>query len=140
MHMLSSTSGDYTIPGLLARPKRTCYYRTVGLLTGWSANWRDSFLARIKSSIKDAKRSELRAARNLHVRSTTRGAVRRVRQSCATGNVPQAEEQLRDAIRLLDKAAGKGVIHPNAAARRKSRLAHLLASARDGGSPGGNKA
>lgn len=90
-------------------------------------------MARIKSSIKDAKRSAERAARNLHVRSTTRGAVRKVRQACAAGNVSQAEEQLRAAIRLLDKAAGRGVIHRNAAARRKSRLAHLLASVREGG-------
>ncbi len=97
-------------------------------------------MARIKSSIKDAKRSSIRAARNLHIRSTARGAVRKVRQACATGNVPQAEEQLLTAIRLLDKAAGKGIIHRNAAARRKSRLSHLLDAMRGGDSPEGSKA
>ncbi len=85
-------------------------------------------MARIKSSIKDIRRSAIRAARNLHVRSTARGDVRKVRQACAAGDVPQAEQQLRAAIQLLDRAASKGIIHRNAAARRKSRLAHLLAT------------
>lgn len=85
-------------------------------------------MARIKSSIKDARRSALKAEKNLHVRSTARGAVRRVRLACAAGDVPQAEQQLRTATAILDRAASKGVVHRNAAARRKSRLAHLLAS------------
>jgi small subunit ribosomal protein S20 len=70
----------------------------------------------------------VRAVRNLHVRSTARGAVRRVRVACATGNLAEAQELLREASRQLDKAAGKGILHRNAAARRKSRLARLVAS------------
>jgi len=54
--------------------------------------------------------------------------VRRVRVACASGNLEEARERLREAARLLDRAASKGVLHRNAAARRKSRLARLVAS------------
>lgn len=84
-------------------------------------------MAKSRSSLKRARQSRERAARNLHVRSTARGAVRRVRTACAAGNAGEAREHLREAVRLLDRAAAKRVLHRNAAARRKSRLAKLVA-------------
>lgn len=84
-------------------------------------------MANIKSSIKSAQKDQLRHARNLQVRSTVRGAVRQVRSSVAAGDTATAASNLRTANQLLDKAVTKGVLHRNTAARRKSRLAKLLA-------------
>ena len=84
-------------------------------------------MANIKSSIKSAKKDLERRARNLQVKSTVRGAVRQTRAACETADLAGAAEKLHSASSLLDRAVSKGVIHRNTAARRKSRLAKLLA-------------
>jgi small subunit ribosomal protein S20 len=65
---------------------------------------------------------------NLH-RSRARTAVKATRNLIAKKDLTGAQAELLEAISLLDKAAGKGVIHPNNAARRKSRLMKLMSKA-----------
>jgi len=72
---------------------------------------------RTKSGLKRKRQNVRRAARNLGVRSRIRTLVKHVRQT----ETPAADD-LRAAISALDSAARKGIIHPNAAARKKSRL------------------
>ncbi len=52
--------------------------------------------------------------------------VRDAQSAIEAGNMAQASEAVRNAVSEIDKAAKKGVIHPNNAARRKSRLMQRL--------------
>lgn len=81
----------------------------------------------IKSSKKDMIRSRQRRLRNLNVRSRAKTSIRKARVAIASGDVAVGGELTREAGRLLDKAASKGIIHKRQAARRKSRLARRLA-------------
>lgn len=77
----------------------------------------------VKSAEKRMRTSRVRAERNKARRSRLRGAVRKVRQA---DNAEEAGRALQEAISLLDRAAAKRLIHPNMAARTKSRLnAHV---------------
>lgn len=78
-------------------------------------------MANIKSAIKHIKTSEKRRQRNMAVRSSTRTYVKRARNAIAQ-HPAEAQDDVRTAISALDRAVKKGVIHPNNAARRKSRL------------------
>jgi len=84
-------------------------------------------LANIQSQIKRNKQNEKRRLRNRMARGTARGAVSKARAALAA-NAPESKEAVLKAISALDKAAEKGVIHKNNAARRKSRLMKKLAS------------
>ncbi|MEJ5222930.1 MAG: 30S ribosomal protein S20 [Anaerolineales bacterium] len=85
-------------------------------------------MANIKSQIKRNRQNEKRRLRNRIVRGATRSAVREARQALETGNVEATKAAVIEAISKLDKAAEKGVIHKNNAARRKSRLMKKLAA------------
>lgn len=77
-----------------------------------------------KSAKKRVKTNEIRRQRNVARRSRLRHAVRDVRTTLATATVLDAE-QLKEVVAvesMLDRMAGKGLIHPNKAARMKSRL------------------
>lgn len=76
----------------------------------------------IPSAKKNMRKSRAAAARNRAQRSALRTAIKKAKAPGAT------EADRRAAVRLLDRAAHKGLIHKNAAARRKSRLAKLAAS------------
>lgn len=78
-------------------------------------------MANIKAAIKHIKTSEKRHRRNQSVKSLTRTRVKQARTAIAKSPA-ESEEQIKAAISALDRAARKGVIHPNNAARRKSRL------------------
>jgi small subunit ribosomal protein S20 len=80
-----------------------------------------------KSMAKRLRQSRVRAARNRAVRSALRTSVRKSREAIAAGDAEAAQAQVRATLRLLDKTVSKGVIHKNAARRRKSRLARRLA-------------
>ncbi|PLT34639.1 30S ribosomal protein S20 [Bacillus sp. V5-8f] len=82
----------------------------------------------IKSAIKRVKTSEESRAHNATVKSTMRSSVRNVEAALANNDVNTATEALLTATKKLDKAASKGLIHKNAAARKKSRLAKKLNS------------
>jgi small subunit ribosomal protein S20 len=83
-------------------------------------------VANIKSQIKRNKQNEVRRQRNKAVRSELRTRLKTAVRAAETGaeNTPDA---LREAVKKLDKAAAKGVIHKNQAANRKSRLMKRLA-------------
>jgi small subunit ribosomal protein S20 len=75
----------------------------------------------IKSAIKRVKTSEKRRLRNAAQRSNLRNAIKVV-EVAAANNDTSAKDALLTATKKLDKAASKGLIHKNAAARKKSRL------------------
>ena len=64
------------------------------------------------------------------MRTRAKTFVARARGNILQGEMDLAEQAVKDAVVALDKAARKGVIHPNNAARRKSRLARQLNSAK----------
>jgi small subunit ribosomal protein S20 len=86
-------------------------------------------VANIKSQIKRVKTNEKRRQRNKSVRSSVRTAVRRFREAVEAGDTEKATELQRAAAKALDKAAGKGVIHKNQAANRKSAMAKRVTTA-----------
>ncbi|HZK24159.1 MAG TPA: 30S ribosomal protein S20 [Oscillospiraceae bacterium] len=67
-----------------------------------------------------------RTARNRYVKSTVKTSVRGFRDTLAEGNLDQAGDKLQAAVKTLDKAVSKGVVHKNAAARKKSRMTKHL--------------
>ena len=73
-------------------------------------------------SPKSARVSERKKEMNQPVRTRAKGFVARTRKLVAAGDLEGALAASKDAIIALDKAAQKGVIHENNAARRKSRL------------------
>ncbi|MCB0060770.1 MAG: 30S ribosomal protein S20 [Caldilineaceae bacterium] len=82
-------------------------------------------MANIKSAEKRNRQTAKRTANNRIVRGNARTALKRARKSLADG-APETREEVMVAMRALDKAASKGVLHPNNAARRKSRLMKAL--------------
>ena len=83
-------------------------------------------MANIKSQKKRILQNAAAQERNKAVRSSLKTAIRRFRDAVASNDSDRAAAALRDASRLLDKAASKGVIHKNQAANRKSAMASAL--------------
>jgi small subunit ribosomal protein S20 len=84
-------------------------------------------LANHKSALKRIRSSERKRKRNRIVRSKARTEIKKARASIQSNDLEGARESTREAIRTLDKAAVKGILHPRNAARRKSRLMKRLA-------------
>lgn len=80
----------------------------------------------IKSSERSVKTDAQRRAQNFSTRSAVKTISRKVAESVAGGKIEEAKVLLPKANSTIDKAASKGVIHKNAAARKKSRLAKKL--------------
>lgn len=80
----------------------------------------------IKSAIKRVQLSKLQNAKNTAARSSLKTAIRRFEEALVN-NKETAAQALQKASKALDKAAAKGIIHKNKAARKKSRLAKKLA-------------
>jgi len=83
-------------------------------------------MANIRSQIKRNAQNEKRRLRNRATRSELRTRVK-LALAAPVGD-ESSDEALRLAVRRIDKAAAKGVIHPNAAARKKSRLMRRVAA------------
>ncbi len=83
-------------------------------------------MANIASQIKRNKQNEKRRIRNKGVRSELRTRVKAA-EAAAVEGADDLDEATRLAMKRIDKAAAKGVIHKNEASRRKSRLAKRLA-------------
>lgn len=79
-------------------------------------------MANLKSSKLAIKKSRKRAERNKGVRSAIKTAMKKARTAITEG-ADDAAELVRQAASLADKAAKRNIIHPNAANRRKARLA-----------------
>ena len=84
-------------------------------------------LANIKSQIKRNRQNLKRRLRNRSYRGAARSAVLQARASIEAGE-PDSRASVLEAISMLDKAAERGVLHRNNAARRKARLMRRLAA------------
>jgi small subunit ribosomal protein S20 len=83
-------------------------------------------VANIKSQIKRIRTNEAARLRNKRVKSALKTAVRRFRETAESGDRAAATVAFTTASRQLDKAASKGVIHPNQAANKKSAMAQRV--------------
>jgi small subunit ribosomal protein S20 len=75
------------------------------------------------SALKAHRQNVQRREHNRQMRSRLRGALRDIRAAIDAGDPGKVKDALRNTISLVDKMAGKGIIHRNAAGRYKSRLA-----------------
>ncbi len=85
-------------------------------------------MARNKQAMKRHRQSLKRRARNKHYKSTMRTFIKKVRTAASQGDGRKAKKAFVEAMKIIDKVAGKGIVHKNAAARTKSRLARLVQS------------
>ena len=83
-------------------------------------------MPRSKSAEKAARAAKRKQLRNKSVRSATKTHLIQAEKLISSNEPEPAREAVTTAISALDKAAKKGVIHPNTAARRKSRLMKKL--------------
>ena len=94
-------------------------------------------MANIKSQIKRNRQNERNRLRNKGVRSEARNRIKTAVQAAEAG-AEDAGVALRTAVRRLDKAAARGVIHPNQASNRKSRLMRRVAKLGQAGTGSGS--
>lgn len=80
-------------------------------------------MANIKSMKKDLRRNEKARVVNQAIRSSLKTYIKKVRTAAVGGDATVTAEALRVAYKAIDKAAQRGVIHKNQAARRKARVA-----------------
>ena len=85
-------------------------------------------MARHASALKQGRQSIKRRARNRQNLSQLKTQVKKLRAAIAGGDAQTAKSLLSDTVGQIDKAAKKGVIHDNAAARYKSRLTRKVSS------------
>ncbi|HHM12787.1 MAG TPA: 30S ribosomal protein S20 [Planctomycetaceae bacterium] len=89
-----------------------------------------------KSAKKRLRQNKVRRLRNRMVKSSLRTQIRKFREAVKAGDLEKAAVEIRVAQKKLDQAGAKRVIHPNKAARTKSRLVKLLRRAQTQGSAG----
>ncbi|NCP15782.1 30S ribosomal protein S20 [bacterium] len=85
-------------------------------------------MANIKSQIKRNRQNEQRRITNRVYRGAARTAIKKTRAAFETNSLEPSKAAVLEAISMLDKAAQKGILHKNNAARRKSRLVKRLAA------------
>ena len=83
-----------------------------------------------KSAQKQVRVNQRKRLRNKSARSQSKTLIKRAEELIFSGKIKEAEEGVAVAVRSLDKAADKGIIHSNNAARRKSRLLQKLNQAK----------
>jgi len=81
-----------------------------------------------KSAIKRARQAPKRRARNVSVKSALKTFTKKVESEVLGKNAEGAKAELHKAVCAIDKAASKGIIHKNTAARKVSRLTMLVNS------------
>ena len=79
-------------------------------------------MANLKSSAKRARQNYKRRDANRYFRTTARTYIKEARAQIDANELDDAQKTIYEAVKALDKAAQKGIIHPNNAARRKARL------------------
>jgi small subunit ribosomal protein S20 len=79
------------------------------------------------SALKAHRQNVVRREHNRQMRTRLRRALRDIRAAVDEGDAAQVKDALRSTISLVDKMAGKGLIHRNTAGRYKSRLASRVA-------------
>ncbi len=83
-----------------------------------------------KSAAKRLRQNTIRRTRNRAIKRDLRTRCKRVEAAVAEGNLESAAAEFRSTSKKLDQAAAKGVIHPNSAARNKSRLSARIKAAK----------
>jgi len=86
----------------------------------------------IKSAKKRMKQAKVRQAQNRSIKGELRTLTRKLTETIKSGNLEEAETQLKTVSKRLDQAGSKGTIHKNAASRRKSRLSRAIKVAKQG--------
>lgn len=79
-------------------------------------------MANSSQARKRVRQAEKHRQHNASIRSTVRTYIRKVIKAIETGDRSQAEAAYKAAVPVIDRTARKGIIHPNKAARHKSRL------------------
>ena len=97
----------------------------LGVWVGYTRFGGAPALPKRRSAVKRLRQSRERRLRNSAAKSRAKTAVAKARHALAGGDREAAQALVGQATRLLDRAASKGAIHPNAAARRRSALARL---------------
>jgi small subunit ribosomal protein S20 len=87
-------------------------------------------MAHTKSAKKHHRQSKKRRVRNRAAKSSVKTQVKSLLNAVQEAPLEEARETYRLTVKKLDQAAAKGVIHPNLAARKKSRLARMLNNAK----------
>ena len=77
----------------------------------------------IKSAIKRVEITRKRTIRNARLKSALRTTIRRFEEAMKAADRDEARLKLKKAVIAIDKAVTKGILHKNAASRKKSRLA-----------------
>jgi small subunit ribosomal protein S20 len=83
-------------------------------------------MANIKSVRKRAKQALVRRDHNMSLRTRVRSAIKDVKKALAAGNKGAAEKQMQETQSVIDRVVAKGILHRNAGARHKSRLAQAV--------------
>jgi small subunit ribosomal protein S20 len=83
-------------------------------------------LPNIKSAEKRVRQNLKRELRNRRSKSILKTSIRHFEESLQGGDMDEAKNKLDNALRQIDKAATKGIIHKNNAARKKSRLSRIF--------------
>lgn len=83
-------------------------------------------MANHPSALKRARQSEKRRLRNKAYGTRVKGVIKAVRQAVDAGDAAAAQEALKQAVPVIDKAASKGVLHWKNAARKVSRLSQQV--------------
>ena len=84
-------------------------------------------MANIRSARKRIRSDEKKTVRNRAIKSDLNTSIRNARAALLSKEVEASQVEVMNAVSKLDKAADKGVIHRNNAARRKSKLMRSLA-------------
>jgi small subunit ribosomal protein S20 len=92
-------------------------------MAGISQGFQESGVANTKSAEKAARQAAKHRTHNVTLRSSMRSAIRKVNDAVASGNKEQAQNSYKAAVPVIDSMVNKQIIHRNAAARYKSRLA-----------------
>jgi small subunit ribosomal protein S20 len=79
------------------------------------------------SALKAHRQNVKRNEHNRALRSTLRTGLKAIRKALDAGNIDEAKDALKGTVSLVDKMAGKGIIHKNTAGRYKSRLTRRIA-------------
>jgi small subunit ribosomal protein S20 len=81
----------------------------------------------IRQQEKRVRIAQRERAENLRFRSTVKTLTKRLQAAIEEGDAEKVAAEHRALVRMVDKAASKGALHANAAARKKAQAAHLVA-------------
>jgi small subunit ribosomal protein S20 len=98
-------------------------YRNLGILVDI---FKGVKLANHKSALKRARQNEVKRIRNKSYKSKVKKTLKEVRTAVANNSADETKQRFPRAVSIISKAASKGIIHKNNAARKISRLARKV--------------